>query len=401
MMAAAVRSALAAVLLILSVAAAPHAEERPRVYVGFDGEFGVANATSAQAIEQGIRVALDEINRAGGVLGGRQLELVLRDNRSVPARAIQNLRDLAALPDLVAVFNGRYSPVVLETIPVVHELGLVLLDPWASADAITDNGRVPNYAFRLSLRDSDAMPAMLGYARRRGLERIGLVLPTTGWGRGNHEAAHRYLASVDAPVLVGERWYSWGNDSLIAHYQALRAAGAQAILLVANDVEGGILVREVAALPEAERLPIICHWGVTGGRFFEDTAASLAHLDFTVVQTFSLFRADPARVAQVLTVAHRLFGRSRIEDIEAPVGFGHAYDLTHLLARAIDLAGTTDRAAVRDALERLGPYQGLVRSYDRPFTPDRHDALDAGDVFMARYRSDGAIVPVDPAAETP
>lgn len=386
-------------LLLASPAAAVQADVQPPVYVGLDAEFGVTNATSAQSIERGIRVALEEINRAGGVLGGRRLELVTRDNRSVPARAIANLRDLATVPDLVAVFNGRYSPVVLQTIPVVHELGIILLDPWAAANAITDNGHVPNYVFRLSLRDNYAMRTMLGAARQRGRQKVGLILPTTGWGRSNQEAARQVLATMATPVSVGERWYSWGASSLLSQYRELAAAGAEAIILVANDVEGGILVREVAALPEAERLPIICHWGVTGGQFFAATASSLNQLDFTVVQTFSLFRAEPARVEQVLAITHRLFGLSRIEDIEAPVGFGQAYDLTHLLARAIGQAGTTDRAAVRDALEHLGPYQGLVRTYERPFTPDRHDALDADDVFMARFRADGAIVAADPAPD--
>jgi len=49
----------------------------------------------------------------------------------------------------------------------------------------------------------------------------------------------------------------------------------------------------------------------------------------------------------------------------------------HLLARAIDKAGSTDRVAIRDALEKLRPYEGLVRRYDKPFTPEGHDALSA------------------------
>ena len=119
-------------------------------------------------------------------------------------------------------------------------------------------------------------------------------------------------------------------------------------------------------------------------------------MDFSVVQTFSFYKADPELVQRVLGVSARLFGLSRIEDIESPVGFGQAYDLTHLVARAIDLAGTTDRGAVRDALERVTRYRGLVRFFERPFTADNHDALGADDVFMAAYRPDGAIIPLAP-----
>ena len=83
------------------------------------------------------------------------------------------------------------------------------------------------------------------------------------------------------------------------------------------------------------------------------------------------------------------------EEIPAPVGTAHAYDLIHLLARAMERAGSTDRAAVRSALEDLGRYEGLMRNYDPPFTPERHDALDERDFRLSRFDGSGAIVPVE------
>ena len=77
-----------------------------KVYIGLNAEGSHPTSTSDDAIKQGLLVAIDEINRAGGVLGGRKLELVEKDNRSVPARAVQNNRELAAMPDLVAVLGG-------------------------------------------------------------------------------------------------------------------------------------------------------------------------------------------------------------------------------------------------------------------------------------------------------
>ena len=77
----------------------------------------------------------------------------------------------------------------------------------------------------------------------------------------------------------------------------------------------------------------------------------------------------------------------------------HAYDLMHLLARAIDKAGSTDRAKVRDALEKLGPYDGLVRRYSAPFAADRHDALSPAQIFFARYTPDDRLIPIKPAGK--
>jgi branched-chain amino acid transport system substrate-binding protein len=381
------------ICLILLVCAATSADEPKPVYIGLDAEFGLADSTSAQAIERGILIAIDEINRTGGVLGGRPLVLLSKDNRSVTARGIQNLRDFAKIPDLVAMFVGRFSPVVLEYVGLAHELRMIILDPWAAADAITKNGMNPNYVFRLSLRDSLAMPTMLRYALEKGARRVGLLLPNSSWGRSNLAAAERYFTEAPLPHSVATAWYNWGDQSMLGHYEKLRNAGAEAIIFVAN-IEAAILCREVAALPADQRLPIISHWGVTGGKFVSFLREDLAKVDYSVVQTFSFFNADPAKVAQVLAVAERLFKLSRIEDIESPVGFGHAYDLTHILAQAIDLAGTTDRATVRSALEKVANYRGLVKFFKQPFSPSNHDALGPEDVFMATYRADGAIIPV-------
>lgn len=389
-----VRRALACSLLLggLGLGAARAAGPQP-VLLGIDGEFGLDNSTSAQAVELGMRTAIQEINAAGGVLHGRPLQLVIKDHRSIPARGIRNIQEFARMPDLVAVFGGRFSPVVIEELPTLRATRLLFMAPWSSADEIVDNDMHPNYVYRLSLRDSLAMPTLLAAAKRRKLDRVGLLLTNTSWGRSNAAAAERALPALPGTKIVGTSWYNWRDTSLVDKYQQLRAAGARAIVLVANDDEAAVLVREVAALPKAQRIPILSHWGVTGGEFIAQAGPALQQVDFSVIQTFSFQKADPARVKRFLASAARVSKVRRIEDIAGPVGVAHAYDLTHILARAIDQAGSTDRRAVRDALERVGSYRGLVKDYAPPFTPARHEALGPEQLLMARYRADGVLVP--------
>jgi len=392
-----VLAALSFLLVLLSGLAghtADAAAPQP-VLLGIDGEFGLDNSTSAQAIELGMRAAIAEINAAGGVLHGRPLALVTKDNRSIPARGIRNIQEFAAMPELVAVFGGRFSPVVIEELPTLRTTHTLFLAPWSAADVIVDNDMHPNYVFRLSLRDSLAMPKLLQTAQRRGLQRVGLLLTNTSWGRSNAAAATRAADRMPAMKIVGTSWYNWRDTSLVDNYQHLRAAGAQAIILVANDDEAAILVREMAALPQEQRLPILSHWGVTGGEFAAQAGPALQQVDLSVIQTFSFFRADPARVRRFLGSAAKVSKVRRIEDIKAPVGAAHAYDLTHILALALDRAGSTDRNKVRDALEHLGTYRGLVKTYAPPFTPARHEALGPDELLLARFRADGVLVPVN------
>lgn len=382
-------------LVLLAVSLPVQAQERP-VYIGFDAEFGQAGSTSAQAIRQGILIAIEEINQAGGVLGGRPLALVERDNRGVSARGIENLKELAAHSDLVAVFCGKFSPTVIEALPLIHEHGLVLLDPWAAVTAIVDNGYSPNYVFRLSLRDDWAIPAMMKLARENGYQRIGLLLLNTAWGRSSRKAAEEYVVKYRQPAIVGMRWFHYGDRSFAEQYRALLAAGAQAIMLVANEREGSLFVKEVAGLPKSERLPLISHWGITGGDFLELTGPALREIELSVVQTYSFIGAKNRKAEQVLAAARRVFGVQNAQALVSPVGVAHAYDLTHILALAIDKAGSTRRADIRDALEQVRNYRGLVKNYPRPFTPERHEALAEGDVFMAAFAPDGALVRIAP-----
>jgi branched-chain amino acid transport system substrate-binding protein len=363
------------------------------VKIGLDAEFGIPDSTSAQAVRLGAQVAVEEINAAGGVLG-RRLELIERDNRAVPARSLNNLRELAADPDVIAVMCARYSPVVVELLPEIHRLGMPLLDPWAAADGIIDNGYQPNYVFRLSLRDSWALQVMMRHAKSLGAMKVGVLIPNTEWGRSSLRAAETTASQDTRQTIVGVQNYNWGDSTLIQRYQALREAGAQAIILVANDKEAVILVKEMAQVPPEQRLPLVSHWGITGGRFFENAGAALRAVDLSVVQTYSFLRAKGPMRDRVLAGIQKITGESDPRRIASPVGVAHAYDLVHLSAKALKKAGRVDRAAFRKALEELGPHQGLVKPYTRPFTPQRHEALSPQEVFMARFAEDGAIEPI-------
>jgi branched-chain amino acid transport system substrate-binding protein len=367
-------------MLLVVLAAAMTAVGDP-VFVGLDLEFGHQTSTSAEAVQRGVELAIAEVNAAGGVLGGRPLEAVVMPNRAVPARGVEN-------------FCGKFSPVVLEQIPLLPGLEMPLLDPWAAADGIVDNGQHPNYVFRLSLRDSWAMQTMLEYAASRGLSRVALLLPNTGWGRSNAAAAEAYQRSHADPRIVSTRWFNWGVESLREDYEAFLAAGAQGVIFVTNESPGALLVREVAALPPEKRLPIIAHHGIAGGDLVTLSGPALAQVDLTAVQFFTFVGNARPQARALLAAAEKRYGVQDSGHVLSAGGLAAAYDLTHLLARAVQKAGSTDRKAVRKALEELRAYDGAVKKLPRPFTPDRHDALGPEDLFMARFTADGGLVRV-------
>ena len=390
----AILSALARGFLLAGLSAwlcaAPSAaaqSERP-LLIGLTAEFSMQGSQSAQSIEKGILLAIDEINAAGGVLG-RKLALEKRDDGGLPARALDHFAELAAHEDVVAVFCGRFSPVAMELAPVANRLGLLLLDPWAAADGVTRQQQ-PNYVFRLSLTDTWAIETLLDHARGRGLARLAVFLPNTAWGRSS-EAALVVYAKRHPRTRYTTHWYNVGDTDFSARLLQARSQDAQAILMVANEVEGVPIVRQMAALPAAQRLPVLSHWGISGGNFSALTGDALKAVDLAVVQTFSFNGARGTKARTVAAGLKRLFAQDA-STLQGQVGFAHAYDFTHLLAQAIRKAGSADRAAIRIALERIETHAGLLRTYRRPFSATDHEALDRSQLFMARFDTDGSLV---------
>ena len=382
-------------LLLLSAPASaapdPTTGQRP-ILVGLNADFSTADAESGEAIKQGALVAIREINAAGGVLG-RPLALEIRDHRRNPARGEINTAELAANPEVVAILGGKHTPVIMAELETIHQQGIPYLIPWAAGTQLVDNQRRPNFVFRLSVRDEYAGVFMVDHAIQRGFRRPGLLLEQTGWGRSNEIALVQALQKYNlAPART--EWFNWGERDFTPAIHRLQAAGADAVIFVGNAPDGVSFISALAAQPTADRLPVISHWGIVGGEFTQPLADILGQVDLTFLQTFSFFTPPyPQRAEAFFRSYQHFFDADSVAEIIAPTGVAHAYDLLKLLAEAIRQAGNTERQAVRDALENLPFHPGLVRDYNPPFTPERHEALDRSDFQMARFNR-GLIIPL-------
>ncbi|MBN1203418.1 MAG: ABC transporter substrate-binding protein [Myxococcaceae bacterium] len=371
------------------------AEEKPPIVVGLQADMSSGSAEAGEALRRGALIAISEINAQGGLLGGRKLQLMVRDHHGSAARAKDQFPEFADTPNLVAVLGGLHGSAIIPSLPFIHERQLLFVCAWSATTEIVDHGLKPNYVFRVSARDQLVSEFLVTQALKRGHTRLGLLLERSSWGRSNEKAMSEALAQRKL-IPVGVQWFNWADEDMEAQISALARDGAQAILMVANAPEGGNIVKTMARRPLKERLPLYSHWGISGGNFPRRAGPSLAQVELSVFQTFSFVGASDARSRAFMETYHRMFGTKRAEDISAPVGTAHAYDAVWLLAQAIKKAGTVDRPKVRDALEQLGPYQGLIRAYRPAFTPTRHEALELSDYKLATFTPEGILVPSQP-----
>jgi branched-chain amino acid transport system substrate-binding protein len=373
----------------------PAQPQKPPVWIGFDDAYGLKTNTSAIATEWGIKAALEEINAKGGVLNGRPLKLMTTDNKGISARGKDNFVQLAGTKDLVAVLTGKFSPISVEMLPEAHRLKVPLISVWGSADPITDHEHKPSFSFRVSLKDDWGVEAMMNrlsskYSVRQGCA----ILPNTAWGRSAENVIRERSSpkTIQFPVV---RWYNWGDASLKEHYKACLDSRTQGLLFVGNEKEGALMVKEIAEQAQPMRMPVVAHWGAVGGTLHELVGEELSMVRVDFIQTFSFINNKRPRAIYLADWILKNNDLKSRHDIPSPVGAAHAYDTVHLLAKAIDTAKTTSPEKIRDALEKLPAFHGAVRHYTKPFTPQRHDALDKSQVFFVKLTPLGHLIPQD------
>jgi branched-chain amino acid transport system substrate-binding protein len=383
-------TALTVVLVALTVVAGVPRAQPPPVKLGLAAAVSGGSAASGEAIKRGLQIAMDEINGKGGVLGGRKLELVIRDDEGNPQKGVTIARELVEREKVAAVFGGLHTTVALAQVPVWHELSTPYVGTWAAGTNITRNGRKPNFVFRVSANDDEVDKYLVRYAAeqlKRG--KPGLLLENTAWGQSNEAGLGKWFGERGVKT-VGVEKFNWNDPDMSPQLLRLKQGGADVVMLVANAPEGAQVVKSRAKV--GWEVPIVSHWGISGGRFAELTGELSDGVVF--VQTYSFFGKQNARGEAVLKALKDKYGVKGPEDVSSPVGTANAYDALHLVALAIEQAKSTDGARVRDALEELkAEYAGLVKTYKRPFTAEQHDALTERDYIMVVWRG-GKIVPV-------
>jgi branched-chain amino acid transport system substrate-binding protein len=382
-------SMLVVLVVVASTVTPAVPQAKPPVVVALVAAMSGGSALSGEAIKRGLTVALDEINARGGVLGGRRLELVIRDEEGNPSKGVTAARDVIEREKAVAVFGGLHSPVGLAMLPVFHELKVPYVGTWAAATSITRNGRTPNFMFRVSAND-DAVDHFLArhVIEKLGKKKPGVILENTPWGASNQEGLTKWFSKMNVQP-VGFEKFNWNDPDMSPQLLRLRNGGADAIVMVANAPEGAQVVKSRAKI--GWTVPTVSHWGISGGRFAELTGELSESVVF--VQTYSFFGKQSEVGERVIAALKAKFGIKGPEDILAPVGTANAYDAMHLVALAIEKAGAAEGAKIRDALENLGEYRGLIKTYTRPFTPEEHDALSENDYILVTWKG-GRIVPV-------
>ncbi len=334
----------------LLVAAPAFAQQQP-IVIGSSIPITGTVAMFGQHSRWGSELAIAEANDKGGVLG-RRIEIDFQDNRCNPAEAVKSVTQMLSDKRYVAIFDGLCSSAALAIMPLVERAGVPFVVANASATSIAEKSGVGGnkWTFKVNPTDASLLSALVGWLEKdKKAGSIAFLGEDTDFGRAGasgFEAALKQrgqkLASVD--------FYQKGTADFTAVFSKLKSQKPSMIALYAIDADFQNAIRQWYGMGGG--IPLT-------GRVLVDQVPKEILDSGLLDGTTSVQPYDP----NVDTPGNKAFVeafRKRFNAMPILVAF-ESYEATRILIDAIRRAGSTDPAAVRDALAKtrytsiLGP----------------------------------------------
>jgi branched-chain amino acid transport system substrate-binding protein len=331
--------ALSSLAMATTIAAEP-------VKVGFFMSITGRDASFGEASLRGARLAVDEVNAAGGVLG-RPLELVVEDNRSLPGESATAAKKLISRDQVVALIGECSSTRTLEAAPVAQQAGIPLITPASTNPKVTQAG---DAVFRVCFIDPFQGEVIASFARQRlGLKRAALLIDAGApYSVGLAEFFEKTFKALGGKIVSIQK-YGGADTDYRAQLTAIRATHPDALFLPGYYVSAGLVARQAKELGLTATL--------LGGDGFE--APQLLEIGGEALEgtyySTHFATENTGEASRAFVAAYRQKHGSVPNGLSALT-----YDAVMLVADAIGRAGTTERGALRRALAATKDFPGVT-----------------------------------------
>lgn len=356
--------------------------------IGIDTDLSMGAKGSGLAIKRGVELAVKEINDKGGLLG-KQVIVIAKDHQGITTHGKDNIRDFINDKNIIAVVGGKHSAIISSYMKDLQDNKLIFFSPWAAAPSVTENGYKDNYVFRVSLNDRYATKFLTQAALKKS-SNPAIVVENSIWGK---EALENINLTLQSSGIKSQDGFiiNRGEKDFEKIFNSIKSNSYDSIIMVLNSQEAQKIVTYMGE--NHIKIPIISHWGIDGDSFFQATKKYLQDIDLSIIQTFSLVKNDRKEAQNLAKSYYQTYHQSSNEPINAITGVAQAHDAVMLLAQAIEKCNSFDSTKVKESLENLDTYTGVIKTYNKPFDRINHDALKMQDFFMAVFNKDGNIIP--------
>lgn len=364
------------------------------IKIGLSGPFTGGSSPMGVSMRDGVKLAADEINAKGGVLG-RQIQLIERDDQADNQRGVQVAQELINREGVVATVGFINTGVALAAQRFYQEAKIPVINNTATGSLITKQFLPPtypdNYVFRTSANDTIQSAMIVEQAIDvRKYKKVAILADSTNYGQLGREDLEKALAAKGIKPVAVEK-FNIKDVDMTAQLLKSKEAGAQAILTYGIGPELAQIANGMEKL--GWKVPMIGSWTLSMGNFIDNAGKN--GNGAMMPETFIQVPNTPKR-KEFIAAYQKAY---KVDRIASPVSAAQGYDSMRILAAAIQQAGTTNGVKVREALENLkGKVDGVITTYEHPYTHDNHEAIVRSMVVMGEVK-DGIVVHANKADE--
>jgi len=327
-----------------------------------------------------LEMYVEKINEDGGVLG-RQLELVHYDDAGNASKARNFASRLIRSDRVDIIVGGSTTGATMAAVPMVEQAKIPFI---SLAGAVVITTPVKKWVFKTPQTDRMAAERVLNDMKARGLTKVGLISGTGGFGSSGREQTLAAVKEMGGIEIVADETYGGSDTDMTAQLTNIRSTeGVQTILNFGFGQGPAIVTRNYAQL--GIDLPFYQSHGVASDGFLELAGSSADGLRLPASPLLvpeSLPASDPQKpVVEAYKSEYEARWNSKVSTFGA-----YAYDGLMLAVEAIEKAGSTDKEAVRDALESIQGHVGVTGTFN--MSADDHNGLEA-DSFRILEVQDG------------
>ncbi|MEL7633157.1 MULTISPECIES: ABC transporter substrate-binding protein [Sporomusa] len=307
---------------------------------------GVANY-GKQAVN-GIQLAIKEANASGGVLG-KQIKLVLADNKSEAAEATNALTKLITQDKVVAVFGPATSSNTIATVQVSQDNKIPIITPTGTSEKITvDNGKTRPYAFRSCFIDPLQGTIMANFASNTLKVKTAVMYidNSSDYSKGLAKSFETVFTQNGGTIL-GQEAFLQKDQDFKSTLTKIKALNPEVVFIPAYYEEVGKILKQAREM--GMNMPFIGTDGWDDAKVVEIAgAASLNNTYFS--SHFSSQDTDP-NVVKFIAAYKKEYNQ------DPSVFSALGYDAGLLMIDAIKRANSTDPQKIRDAIEQTKDLQ--------------------------------------------
>lgn len=326
------------------------------IVVGEYGSLTGSEATFGQSTHNGIMLAVDEINGAGGV-NSRKIRVLTEDDQSKAEEAANAVTKLISQNNVVAVLGEVASSNSLAAAPICQSNKVPMITPSSTNPTVTEKG---DYIFRMCFLDSYQGASMANYIHGQlGMKKAAVLTDVkSDYSQGLGGFFEQAFLKAGG-TIVARQSYAKGDSDFRAQLTAIKAANPEVIFVPGyyNDI-GQIAIQ---ARDLGMQMPLAGGDGWESPKLIEIGGKALEGCFYSN----HYFAGDEAAVVRGFVEKYRERYGATPDSLAAL-----AYDTARVLADAIKRAGTTDGPKLRDAIAATQNFEGVTGTIN--LGPDRN-----------------------------